>query len=1435
MASFITRLLSRFKAQPRSQRNRRRELGRKLRVENMEARCLMAGDLGSIAGNVVTDLTDNGFDVSDTAIVGNNVHLYRDGGNTAFNSNLGTAGGDDTFIRTVASGSSGNYRFDDLPAGRYFVEQAVPTGKLQETAERFKTVVIADIASFDDSLPIGTNDTLPVGADIRSNGITSLKIDTFNVSPTSPDPLTAAAASTVSAQVSTALGEALGGERDIVINNTTAAGGNDIDARINSGRLSISPGAGATGNIIVSYDGADSSATTLNHATLGPIDLTTGGGEAFHLFYGSETGNTLTIDVYSSGTDFSSTTIPLPDTASGGAAAQDLIVRFDDINTDTGSGANFAAVTAIRFQVNIAAGQDAEVDFTRIIAPDVATRNLINLNPMSIGNVVFRDNNNNGTQDVGELGIQGVRVELYADTNLNGSYDQGTDTAVGTAQTTDASGNYVFNNLFPGEYLAFIPISQFSTGQPLASFATSTGNDPAPDPDIAVTNGDDNGTLIAGIGVATAAITLASGSEPTNDGDTNADSNLTLDFGFAPQIDLEVLKTSSVTTVPAGNEVTYTLTVRNNGGGTATNVLVTDNLPNLSPDALTIVSASATGGGVVTQTGLNTGEITVAYASLAPAQEETITIVVRVPASAAAATAVTNTATVTGDGVETNPNNNTANRDIAITRQSALTITKTDTPDPNSVGGTLTYTILVTNTGPSTANNVVVSDTLPTGLTFTSVNTTAGTAAHASGVITANIPTLAVNASATVTVVTTIQTGFAGTTIPNSATADADDAAPVTANATTAVNPIVDLQITKTDSVDPVNRGAPLTYTLTVVNNGPSGVTNVEVVDTLPSDVTFVSATGGTVTGGTVGTSNPVTINLGTMAANETKTVNVTVNVSQTAATTINNSVLVRSTETTAGFDSNTANNTDTEPTSTEAVIDLAITKADSADPVIPGQPLVYTMVVTNNGPSAATLVRMTDNLPDGIQVTSANSTVGTVTIPPSAQDTTAANNDDLVVNIGNLASGATATITVNATVLPGTTGTLTNVASVASTDTSLTENITTNNTDTETTALTPRIDLRIAKTDSIDPAIAGNALTYTITVTNDGPSTATNVVMSDTLPAGVTFTSGTASQGTVTNNAGVVTGNLGTLAPNASATVTLVVGVNAATRGTITNTSTVQATETEVSTTNNSASQDTAINANVDLAITKVDSVDPATAGGPLNYTMVVTNNGPSTATNVVVADTLPSTLTFGSGSSTVGTVTNAGNAVTANVGTLASGASATITVNTTVASTATGTITNTANVTAAETETVTTNNAATQTTQLVVPGSISGFVYMDVNKNGSRDSSDTPIPNVPVNLSGTDSLGAPVTRQTTTDTNGAYAFNNLLPGTYQVVETQPEGLRDGPVNVGTGATGTAGTNQITTIQLGSGANAVAFNFGELRPELSKRRFLASTDPTAP
>lgn len=1399
MASLMSRLLSRLGSKKHDDRKTRRARSRKLRLEPMESRRLLAGDIANISGNVFVDLTDDGFDVGDTAIVGTNVFLYRDGGNGTLDSTGGVAGGDDVLVGTQVSDANGDYSFVDLIAGTYIVEQEAAPGVLQRTTESPKTVVISEA---------------------QASGVLALNIDTFD---TTTQTLQANAGTpTANDFAVTAANETVGDERDLEVN--FLSGGNNVDVTVSGGLLSVSTGAGTTGNAIITYDGADGDASTIDHAALGGIDLTTSGGAAFQFLAGSEAGNTLTIDIFTNATDFSTINVPLPVTP-GAVATENLIVRYTDFATAGGAGADFTNVSAIRLQIDMAAATDAQIDFTQAVSPFVSTQNFPNLNPMSIGDLIFADVDNDGVLDAGEVGIAGVDVELYQDSDSSNGFSVG-DALVGST-TTDGTGNYSFTGLLPGDYLVLVPITEFATNaDPLFGFITSSGNDPAPDPDADDSNTDDNGVLVVGVGVATAAVTLASGAEPATDGDTDTNTNFSLDFGFAPQIDVGITKVADVSTQVAGNQVVYTLTVTNNGNATANNVLVTDNLP----DTFTIDSIVATGGGTVTQTGNTAGEITVAYGSLASAQSETITITVTIPPEESAAAAVTNTATVTGDGVDTDPTNDSDSVDIAVTRAAVLTITKTDTPDPSTVGSQLTFTILVTNTGASTATNVVVEDTLPTGLTFDSVTTDVGTAGEAAGVVTANIPSLAVGASATVTIVSTIQSTFSGTTVANSATAVSDEAPLVTATSDTTVNPQVDLAITKVDDVDPVNRGGQITYTLAVTNNGPSTATNVQVIDTLPADVTFVSATGGTVTG-PVAPSTDVTIDVGTLASGASTNVTITVDVLQAAGATITNTAIVQSDESTAGFDTDTTNNSATETTATQGTIDLAITKADSVDPAIPGQPLTYTLVVTNNGPSDATGVTVTDNLPDGIQVTSATSTVGTVSVPASAQDTTPANADDLTVAVGNLASGASATVTVIANVLSSATGTLTNVATVATTTTTLIESDSTNNSATETTTLTPSIDLAVTKVDSTDPLIAGNSLTYTITVTNNGPSNATNVNITDTLPAGVTFTSVTSSQGTITNTAGVVGGNLGTLASGSSATITLIVGVDGDTRGTLSNTVAVSADETDSDTTNDSATATTTVNGNVDLVVTKTDSADPVIAGDQLTYTILVTNNGPSDATSVVVADTLPATLTFVSATTTAGTVANTGNAITANIPTIVSGQSATITVVATVLNTATGTISNTATVSSGDTETNSANNTSTQSTAVAELGSIAGKVYVDANRNGVRDTGEAGIAGVTITLTGTDVQNNAVNQSTTTDANGDYLFANLVPGTYTLTQTQPEGFSDGASNVGTGTTngGTATNNQIGTITLADGEAGLAFDFGDEFQPLSKRRFLAS------
>ncbi|HVF33866.1 MAG TPA: IPTL-CTERM sorting domain-containing protein [Candidatus Saccharimonadia bacterium] len=121
-----------------------------------------------------------------------------------------------------------------------------------------------------------------------------------------------------------------------------------------------------------------------------------------------------------------------------------------------------------------------------------------------------------------------------------------------------------------------------------------------------------------------------------------------------------------------------------------------------------------------------------------------------------------------------------------------------------------------------------------------------------------------------------------------------------------------------------------------------------------------------------------------------------------------------------------------------------------------------------------------------------------------------------------------------------------------------------------------PIIDLAVSKTDSADPAFVGAPLTYTVSATNNGPNTANNVVLTDTLPAGVTFVSATPSQGTCTRSGSVVTCTVGTVLIQRTVTVQIV--VTPTVTGSINNCASATATETDSAAANNTACQATLI-----------------------------------------------------------------------------------------------------------------------------------------------------------------------------------------------------------------------------------------------------------------
>ncbi len=148
---------------------------------------------------------------------------------------------------------------------------------------------------------------------------------------------------------------------------------------------------------------------------------------------------------------------------------------------------------------------------------------------LRLGSTVWLDANGDGDQDPTEPGIAGVEVQLWS---VDGAGNP--DAIIGTT-TTDADGNYVFENLPAGDYVVAIPESNQDAGQPLEGIGSTSGNGVAPDPDDD-TDLDDNGDSAAGFASISAPVTLSSGDEPTGEaveGDwVDADSNLTVDFGF---------------------------------------------------------------------------------------------------------------------------------------------------------------------------------------------------------------------------------------------------------------------------------------------------------------------------------------------------------------------------------------------------------------------------------------------------------------------------------------------------------------------------------------------------------------------------------------------------------------------------------------------------------------------------------------------------------------------------------------------------------------------------------------------------------------------------------------------------------------------------------------------------------------------------------------
>jgi uncharacterized repeat protein (TIGR01451 family) len=256
--------------------------------------------------------------------------------------------------------------------------------------------------------------------------------------------------------------------------------------------------------------------------------------------------------------------------------------------------------------------------------------------------------------------------------------------------------------------------------------------------------------------------------------------------------------------------------------------------------------------------------------------------------------------------------------------------------------------------------------------------------------------------------------------------------------------------------------------------------------------------------------------------------------------------------------------------------------------------------------------------------------------------------------------------------------------------------------------------DIAITKTAAAAVS-AGTNLTYTITVTNNGPSDAAGVTFTDVLPPNTTFVSEAQTSGPAfncTNPAvgatGTVSCTIGSLPSGAVATFNLIVSIATTTpAGPLSNTVNATATTTDPNPANNSATFTTTVSVSLaDLSIVKSAGVGPFGTGNPLTYAITVANAGPSPATNVVVTDVLPAGTTFTSATPSQGSCSGT-TTVTCTLGTLASGGSATIALNVTLPA-AVGPVSNTATVTSASVDPNPANNTSTAVINVIVAASI-------------------------------------------------------------------------------------------------------------------------------
>ena len=487
---------------------------------------------------------------------------------------------------------------------------------------------------------------------------------------------------------------------------------------------------------------------------------------------------------------------------------------------------------------------------------------------------------------------------------------------------------------------------------------------------------------------------------------------------------------------------------------------------------------------------------------------------------------------------------------VGLFAVSDLAVTITDSPDPVTAGNNLAYTISVSNNGPDVAANTSWSLALPAGTTFVALPSVAGwscttPAVGAAGTINCSHAALAVGGDVFTLTVATDPSVATGTVLSSTVNVSATSGDPTPGNnsatATTTVAASADLSVSNSAAPATATAGAAITYTISASNAGPSNAADVSLSSTIPADTTFaslVSPAGWSCTTPAVGATGSVSCTRGSLASGtEVFTLIVNVDAGATAAN-------ISSTATVAAVtaDPNPGNESATATTPLGASADLGVSNSAAPASVIAGANITYTISVTNAGPSNAAAASLSNAIPASTSFTSLSAPAGWSCSTPAV-----GSGGTLSCSNPTFAPG-TAAFTLVVTVAPDASGSISSTANVAS---STSDPATGNESSTATTPVTAAADLSLSNTASASSVINGQPITYTLALSNNGPSTATTVSLSNVIPANTTFTALVSPPGwscttPAAGATGTVSCSIASLAPgtvNFSLTVTVDAG----------------------------------------------------------------------------------------------------------------------------------------------------------------------------------------------------------------------------------------------------------------------------------------------------